>query len=89
LANHFCEFAGFELDYTKYPQKEQQYQYFRTYFSTFYGSEYSEIEKIHRNFTLKTMLEKLCLKKLSDFAAQKDTLPLCFSTKKMFLYKKW
>lgn len=39
LANHFCEFAGFELDYSKYPPKEMQYKYFRTYFSTFYNRE--------------------------------------------------
>lgn len=37
IANHFCEFAGFELDYTKYPTKDRQYQYYRTYFSTFYN----------------------------------------------------
>ncbi|PRP77647.1 ethanolamine kinase 1-like [Planoprotostelium fungivorum] len=49
LANHFCEFAGFELDYSKYPPKEMQYKYFRTYFSTFYNREATE-EDLHNMY---------------------------------------
>ncbi|KAJ1958795.1 hypothetical protein EC988_000067 [Linderina pennispora] len=31
IANHFCEYAGFECDYSRYPSKERQIEWFRTY----------------------------------------------------------
>eukprot|EP01119_Soliformovum_irregulare_P003513 TRINITY_DN1412_c0_g1_i1.p2 TRINITY_DN1412_c0_g1~~TRINITY_DN1412_c0_g1_i1.p2 ORF type:complete len:345 (-),score=102.27 TRINITY_DN1412_c0_g1_i1:86-1120(-) len=31
IANHFNEYAGFELAYEHYPKKERQYQFFRAY----------------------------------------------------------
>jgi len=42
IGNHFNEWAGFEFDYTKYPNKTQQYQFFHAYLKEFYGTEPSE-----------------------------------------------
>lgn len=33
IANHFNEYAGFECDYTLYPDKDSQYHFFRHYLS--------------------------------------------------------
>mmetsp|Transcript_9215 Transcript_9215/g.12668 ORF Transcript_9215/g.12668 Transcript_9215/m.12668 type:complete len:359 (-) Transcript_9215:47-1123(-) len=35
FGNHFNEYAGFELDYAKYPSKEQQYIFFKQYLKAF------------------------------------------------------
>jgi ethanolamine kinase len=42
IANHFNEFAGFEADYSRYPQKEKQYEFYRTYLKEYNGVEPSE-----------------------------------------------
>jgi len=44
IANHFNEWAGFEADYTRYPEKEQQYQFYRTYLSQYLGKAPTEQE---------------------------------------------
>jgi len=44
VANHFNEWAGFEADYSRYPQKEQQYQFYRTYLAQVKGGEPTEQE---------------------------------------------
>ncbi|KAJ2575367.1 hypothetical protein GGH19_003062 [Coemansia sp. RSA 1807] len=31
IANHFCEYAGFECDYTRYPSKQVQMEWFKEY----------------------------------------------------------
>ncbi|KAJ1678362.1 hypothetical protein EV182_004202 [Spiromyces aspiralis] len=35
IANHFCEYAGFECDYSRYPSKKQQLLWFRIYLETY------------------------------------------------------
>ncbi|CAG8560293.1 1434_t:CDS:2 [Funneliformis mosseae] len=35
IGNHFCEFAGFECDYSLYPDKKFQLQWLRHYLNTF------------------------------------------------------
>eukprot|EP01116_Phalansterium_solitarium_P021660 TRINITY_DN6821_c0_g1_i1.p1 TRINITY_DN6821_c0_g1~~TRINITY_DN6821_c0_g1_i1.p1 ORF type:complete len:349 (-),score=54.50 TRINITY_DN6821_c0_g1_i1:66-1112(-) len=42
IANHFCEFAGFDLDYSQFPSREQQYEFYRAYLSTFNDAEPTE-----------------------------------------------
>jgi ethanolamine kinase len=42
IANHFNEWAGFEADYSRYPEKEQQYQFYRTYLSQYLGTTPTE-----------------------------------------------
>jgi len=44
LGNHFCEWAGFDLQYDNYPNREQQLQFLTTYFKTQNGSDPSENE---------------------------------------------
>lgn len=39
IANHFNEWAGFEADYTRYPNKDQQYQFFQPYLKEFIGKD--------------------------------------------------
>jgi len=31
IANHFCEWTGFELDHSKFPNQDQQLQFFKSY----------------------------------------------------------
>lgn len=47
IANHFNEWAGFDADYTRYPKKEQQYQFLQRYLKAFQGAEGTE-EELHR-----------------------------------------
>jgi len=35
IANHFNEWAGYELDYSHYPNKEEQYQFFKCYLKAY------------------------------------------------------
>lgn len=44
IANHFCEWTGFELDHSKFPNKEQQYQFLRSYLKAWNGTEPTEEE---------------------------------------------
>jgi ethanolamine kinase len=37
IANHFNEFAGFEADYSRYPKKHQQYEFYKTYLKEYNG----------------------------------------------------
>jgi len=37
LANHFCEFGGLDMDFEKYPTKEQQMKYYKPYLKTILG----------------------------------------------------
>lgn len=46
IANHFCEWAGFECDWSKFPTPEQQRQFLRTYLATSHvESMYQEVQK--------------------------------------------
>ncbi len=40
IANHFNEWAGFEADYSRYPKKDQQYQFYQTYLTEYNGGTY-------------------------------------------------
>jgi len=44
IANHFNEWAGFEADYSRYPKKEQQYEFYKSYLKCFNGVEPTESE---------------------------------------------
>jgi len=44
IANHFNEWAGFEADYSRYPTKEQQYEFYRSYLKAFNEAEPTESE---------------------------------------------
>jgi ethanolamine kinase len=39
LGNHFNEYSGFELDFAKYPTREQQMRFIASYLVSFYESE--------------------------------------------------
>lgn len=48
FGNHFCEYAGFELDYTRYPRKQEQMKFINAYLKQFYGKDHvSEDEAEH------------------------------------------
>jgi ethanolamine kinase len=49
LGNHFNEYSGFDLDFTKYPTRERQMRFIATYLESFYESEaaVTEAEKLH------------------------------------------
>jgi len=42
IANHFCEYAGFELDYSRFPSKEVQLQLLTSYLTTALGQPPSQ-----------------------------------------------
>jgi len=42
LGNHFCEWAGFDLKYDNYPNKEQQIRFLTSYHKAMYGSDPTE-----------------------------------------------
>ncbi|PRP77227.1 hypothetical protein PROFUN_15121 [Planoprotostelium fungivorum] len=44
IANHFCEWCGFELVYEQYPSKEKQYEFFKSYLKRLDGRDPSESE---------------------------------------------
>lgn len=44
IANHFNEWAGFEADYTRYPTKEVQYEFYKTYLREWNGVQPTEKE---------------------------------------------
>jgi len=44
IANHFCEWSGFQLDFSKYPKKEEQMRFYRVYLKTFNGTEPTDDE---------------------------------------------
>lgn len=39
IGNHFCEYAGFECDYSRYPSKDRQIRWLRKYLTSYHGSE--------------------------------------------------
>lgn len=41
IANHFCEFSGFNVDTSKYPTKEMQTRFIRTYLTEYNGNYYN------------------------------------------------
>lgn len=44
IANHFCEYAGFECEFKDYPKKEAQLRWLHAYLTAFKGSEPGDIE---------------------------------------------
>lgn len=46
IANHFCEWCGFELVYEQYPSKEKQYEFFKSYLKRLDGREFHMIRSI-------------------------------------------
>lgn len=42
LGNHFCEWAGFDLQYDNYPNREQQLQFLSSYHKTIHRSDPTE-----------------------------------------------
>jgi len=51
IANHFCEYAGFELAYKYYPNKERQYEFFRAYLKSYNDTtEEPTEEELHKMF---------------------------------------
>eukprot|EP00741_Cyanophora_paradoxa_P022122 tig00021434_g21354.t1 len=44
IGNHFQEYAGFECDYLRYPDREAQYRFFRPYLLEATGREATEAE---------------------------------------------
>jgi len=48
IANHFNEFAGFEADYSRYPSKEQQYQFLRSYLTTYKNGTAPTDQELHK-----------------------------------------
>lgn len=38
IANHFCEFAGFECEWDRYPSKETQQRWLAKYWSAYYST---------------------------------------------------
>lgn len=53
LGNHFNEFAGFDLDYSRYPDTATQISFIEAYLCSFYQCDKSalsakEIEHVHR-----------------------------------------
>lgn len=44
IGNHFCEFAGFDCDYSRYPTRDQQLPWLRTYYLSYHEREPSEEE---------------------------------------------
>lgn len=57
IANHFNEYAGFDCDYTLYPDKDSQYHFFRHYLQPDKPQEVSEQEL--RNLYVETNSYKL------------------------------
>ncbi|PVZ99696.1 hypothetical protein BB558_004275 [Smittium angustum] len=45
IANHFCEFAGFECEYSRYPTEEEQKEWLRIYLGEFYGVGAEKVEE--------------------------------------------
>ena len=45
LGNHFCEYVGFDIDMTKYPPRETQIPFLRTYLES-YLNEKARLERI-------------------------------------------
>ncbi|PVV02425.1 hypothetical protein BB560_003123 [Smittium megazygosporum] len=45
IANHFCEFAGFECDYSRYPDTEKQRKWLRKYLSYLHEVEESKVDE--------------------------------------------
>lgn len=44
IANHFCEFGGFDCDYSLYPSESFQRQWIKEYLSSFSGTQCTENE---------------------------------------------
>jgi len=47
IANHFNEWAGFEADYSRYPNKDQQYQFYQSYLVEYCGKVPTE-QELHK-----------------------------------------
>lgn len=57
IANHFCEFGGFDCDYTKYPGEQFQRQWIREYLMAVQGSICEdEVDKIIKEVTIFTLI---------------------------------
>jgi len=48
IANHFNEFAGFDADYSRYPNKEQQHEFLRSYLTTYKNGTAPTEEELHK-----------------------------------------
>jgi len=57
IANHFNEWAGFEADYSRYPNKKQQYEFYSNYLREYNGVEPSESDL----YTLYKQVNKFAL----------------------------
>jgi ethanolamine kinase len=48
IANHFCEYAGFDCDWSKYPSKQVQIEWFKKYLGDYTDEDlevlYKEVE---------------------------------------------
>jgi len=49
IANHFNEWAGFEADYSRYPNKEQQVEFYTSYLTEWLGKTPSE-QDVHKMY---------------------------------------
>ncbi|PVU88719.1 hypothetical protein BB561_005732 [Smittium simulii] len=45
IANHFCEYAGFECDYTRYPNREHQAKWLTLYLSELHSIDQAQVNK--------------------------------------------
>lgn len=57
IANHFCEYAGFELDYTKYPNYEIRKQFVTSYLKTLKENDKNNTEPTKEE--IKSLLEEV------------------------------
>jgi len=49
FANHFCEWTGFEFDYSKFPTEKQQKEFLASYYKSYYNKDPTE-DEVHQMY---------------------------------------
>ena len=79
IANHFCEFAGFDADYSLYPTREFQLQWLRHYLASYHECRTCFTAKSHSRWIAEDALEfddveMLCVD-VNEFALVRSRIP--------------
>lgn len=59
IGNHFCEYAGFECDYSRYPDKAHQMKWLKVYLTSYGGGSDPSLDELERLY-LEVNIFALC-----------------------------
>ncbi len=94
IGNHFCEYGGFTLDYSRYPTREQQYRFIETYLKAFYGQgsgavDPDEVERVWREANQWSLVSHFLWGVWGLFQAENSTIAfdfLWYSDRRLAVY---